>query len=152
MAGSGPPKDDSEAPHESDTMLSTYADTHPVLRQHHRIKDEKQVLVLQPHARRAKWRDAPVERSIAFVTRTWLNDRHGTPRRDSGQNPHRSVLRRSRRPCEVICCDWRALAPKSGAWQQPAEHDCCQSGTDVQRYLDVPFPGIVVLTLWQLGP
>ena len=49
-------------------MLTTNADTHPLLRDYHRIKDEKRMLVLLPRAQWAEWLDAPVERSMSFVS------------------------------------------------------------------------------------
>lgn len=61
-------KDESGALRESYTMLTTNADTHPLLRHYHRIKDEKRMLVLLPRAQWAEWLDAPAERSMAFVS------------------------------------------------------------------------------------
>ena len=60
-------KDESGALHESYMMLTANADTHPLLRDYHRIKDEKRMLILLPRAQWAEWLNAPVERSMAFV-------------------------------------------------------------------------------------
>ena len=49
-------------------MLTTSADMHPLLPQHHWIKDEKRMRVRLPGAQWAERLDAPVERSMAFVT------------------------------------------------------------------------------------
>jgi len=61
-------KDESGALRESYTMLTTNADTHPLLRDYHRIKDEKRMLVLLPRAQWAEWLDAPADRSMGFVS------------------------------------------------------------------------------------
>ncbi|TPG21391.1 SOS response-associated peptidase [Variovorax ginsengisoli] len=61
-------KDESGALRESYTMLTTNADTHPLLRDYHRIKDEKRMLVLLPRAQWAEWLDAPVDSSVGFVS------------------------------------------------------------------------------------
>jgi hypothetical protein len=61
-------KDESGTTRESYTMLTTNADTHPLLRNYHRSKDEKRMLVLLPRAQWAEWLDAPAERLMAFVS------------------------------------------------------------------------------------
>ena len=49
-------------------MLTTNADTHPLLRDYHRIKDEKGMLVLLLRAQWPEWLDAPAYRSMGFVS------------------------------------------------------------------------------------